>query len=44
MSDFYSEWLDITERNEKVVEDAPRVARHKELDWVRTRQDARAAM
>ena len=44
MSDFYGEWLGITERNEKFVEDAPRVARHKDLVWVRTRQDAKAAL
>ncbi len=44
MSDFYSEWLSITERNEKFVEDAPRVARHKDLVWFRTSQDAKAAL
>ena len=44
MSDFYSEWLNTTERNEEFVDNAPRVASHKELEWIKTRQDAKAAL
>ena len=44
MSDFYSEWLERSKNNEKVVNDAPRVMRSKDLKWVRTRQDHKAAL
>ena len=44
MSDFYSEWLERSKNNEKVVNDAPRVMRSKDLKWVRTRQDHNAAL
>jgi quercetin dioxygenase-like cupin family protein len=44
MKDFYQAWLDESERNEKVVNEGPRVARGKELNWMRTRQDAKAAL
>lgn len=44
MTDFYSAWLAQSERNKKAVEEGPRVARGKELKWVQTRQDARAAL
>lgn len=44
MESFYDEWLDESERIEKVVAQAPRVARGKELRWVRTRQDYKAAL
>ena len=44
MSDFYSEWLERSKNNEKVVNDAPRVIRSKDLKWVRTRQDHKAAL
>jgi hypothetical protein len=42
MKDFYQTWLDESERIEKVVSEAPRVARGKDLQWVRTRQDFKA--
>ena len=44
MKDFYQAWLDESERSEKVVGDGPRVARGKELNWTRTRQDSKAAL
>jgi quercetin dioxygenase-like cupin family protein len=44
MEDFYAKWLKESERIEKEVAAAPRVARGKELEWVRTRQDHRAAL
>jgi quercetin dioxygenase-like cupin family protein len=44
MADFYSAWLANSERIEKAVGEAPRVARGKELDWIRTRQDHKAAL
>src|SRR5713226_10514421 len=44
MKDFYQAWLDQSESNEKVVNDAPRVARGKDLKWTRTRQDFKAAL
>ena len=44
MSDFYSEWLERSKNNEKIVNDAPRVIRSKDLKWVRTRQDHKAAL
>ena len=44
MADFYSEWLAKSEAVEKAVNDAPRVARGKDLKWEKTRQDARAAL
>lgn len=44
MSDFYKTWLEESERVEKTVQEAPRVARGKALNWVRTRQDSRAAL
>ena len=44
MQDFYAAWLEASERIEARVEEAPRVARGKELQWVRTRQDCKAAL
>jgi quercetin dioxygenase-like cupin family protein len=44
MADFYSAWLANSERIEKAVGEAPRVARGKELNWIRTRQDHKAAL
>ncbi len=44
MSDFYKTWLEDSERIEKTVQEAPRVARGKNLNWVRTRQDSKAAL
>src|SRR5437764_9828717 len=44
MSDFYSAWLERSKKNEKIVEEAPRVAQGKDLQWVRTPQDYRAAL
>src|SRR5262249_57251239 len=44
MSDFYSAWLERSQANDKKVNDASRVARGKELKWVRTRQDYKAAL
>ena len=44
MADFYSVWLANSERIEKAVGEAPRVARGKELNWIRTRQDHKAAL
>jgi mannose-6-phosphate isomerase-like protein (cupin superfamily) len=43
-SDFYSAWLERSKKNEKVVNEAPRVARGKDLTWVRTRQDYKATL
>lgn len=42
--DFYSRWLEQSARLQAAVADAPRVARGADLDWVTTRQDARAAL
>ena len=44
MTDFYDAWLAESERIELAVAEAPRVARGRDLAWVRTRQDARAAL
>jgi quercetin dioxygenase-like cupin family protein len=44
MKDFYKDWLEESKRIEKTVNEAPRVARGKNLDWVRTRQDSRATL
>ena len=44
MKDFYKAWLTESERIEKVVSKAPRVAKGKNLKWVRTRQDSKAAL
>lgn len=44
MTDFYAAWLEQSEKNDRKVAEAPRVARGKELKWARTRQDARAAL
>ncbi len=44
MENFYEGWLAESDRIEKTVAEAPRVARGKELHWVRTRQDYKAAL
>ena len=44
MQDFYNAWLAESERVEKAVQEAPRIARGKDLNWVRTRQDSKAAL
>ena len=44
MQDFYSAWLEASGRVGKTVEEAPRVAKGKNLNWVRTRQDSKAAL
>lgn len=44
MKDFYSSWLEQSKKNEKIVDEAPRVARGKDLKWVRTPQDYKAAL
>ena len=44
MADFYQTWLEESERIEKTVDAAPRVARGKDLNWVRTCQDSKAAL
>ncbi len=44
MTDFYKDWLEESKRIEKTVNEAPRVARGKNLDWVRTHQDSKAAL
>lgn len=44
MGNFYEDWLTQSERIELAVPEAPRVARGKELQWVQTRQDAKAAL
>lgn len=44
MENFYEAWLDQSERIENSVPEAPRVAEGRRLSWVRTRQDARAAL
>ncbi len=44
MSDFYSQWLERSKENQRIVDAAPRVARGKDLKWVRTPQDYKAAL
>lgn len=44
MRTFYDQWLAESERIARAVAEAPRVARGKDLQWVQTRQDARAAL
>ncbi len=44
MQDFYNAWLAESERVEKAVQEAPRIARGKDLNWVRTLQDSKAAL
>ena len=44
MQDFYSAWLERSKHLEKTVLEAPRVAKGKNLNWVRTRQDGKAAL
>jgi quercetin dioxygenase-like cupin family protein len=42
--DFYSCWLDTSQRVQQAVAEGPRVAGAADLVWVATRQDARAAL
>jgi mannose-6-phosphate isomerase-like protein (cupin superfamily) len=44
MADFYSDWLTQSADIEKTVNDGPRLARGKDLKWVKTKQDAKAAL
>lgn len=44
MEDFYQAWLADSERIEKAVSEGLRLARAKDLEWTRTRQDAKAAL
>ena len=44
MGDFYSDWLRASARLESSVGSGPVVARGRELEWIETPQDARAAM
>src|SRR5258707_12126079 len=44
MSDFYSAWLEQSKSNQKKVDEAPRVTHSKDLKWVRTPQDYKAAL
>src|SRR3970040_2437989 len=44
MSDFYTQWLERSKEDQKKVDEAPRVARVKELKWERTPQDYKAAL
>lgn len=44
MQDFYTAWLEQSGKLEKTVAEAPRVARGKDLKWVRTRQDSKVAL
>jgi quercetin dioxygenase-like cupin family protein len=44
VSDFYRAWLDESAKLEKRMRTPPVVARGRELDWIETAQDARAAM
>ncbi|MBI4527786.1 MAG: cupin domain-containing protein [Deltaproteobacteria bacterium] len=44
MEDFYGRWLVQSAEIEKTVSEAPRVARSKDLKWLRTRQDFTAAL
>ena len=43
-TDFYEAWLGQSKRIEVKIPEAPRVSRGKDLQWVQTRQDARAAL
>lgn len=44
MGDFYSDWLRASARLESSAGSGPVVARGRELEWIETPQDARAAM
>jgi quercetin dioxygenase-like cupin family protein len=44
VGDFYSDWLRASARLESAVGSGPVVARGRELEWIETPQDARAAM
>lgn len=44
MQDFYTAWLEQSDKLEKTVTEGPRLARGKDLKWLRTRQDAKAAL
>jgi quercetin dioxygenase-like cupin family protein len=44
MENFYENWLAESQRIEKAVAEGRRVVRGKELSWVRTRQDHKAAL
>ncbi len=44
MGTFYDAWLAESERIARAVAEGPRVARGRDLAWVRTRQDYRAAL
>src|SRR4051812_31322969 len=44
MTAFYDAWLAQSDEIERAVAEGPRVARGKDLEWVQTRQDARAAL
>jgi quercetin dioxygenase-like cupin family protein len=44
VSTFYDAWLAESDRIQQAVAQSPRVARGRDLRWVQTRQDARAAL
>ena len=44
MASYYDAWLAQSEEIKRAVDEGPRVARGKDLQWVETRQDARAAL
>jgi hypothetical protein len=44
MTDFYSAWLERSKTNQAKVDAAPRVTRSKDLKWMRTPQDCKAAL
>src|SRR2546426_7361815 len=44
MSDFYTDWLRASARIDDAVAHAPVIARGRDLAWIETPQDARAAM
>jgi hypothetical protein len=44
MATFYDDWLRRSEENHQAVHHSPAVAKGKELRWVETPQDARAAV
>ena len=44
MADFYRGWLEASERVAGALRRPPVVARHRELSWTETPQDARVAM
>ena len=44
MPNFYDEWLAVSDRIQEQFRQSPMIAHDRNIDWVRTRQDARVKL